>query len=210
MMTMTREERERLFTELFNAHHTQVLAYCRRRLAADVAEDAVADTFSAAWTNLDHLRNDPLIWLFSLARGAVSHQRRRLARIARLNERSASLEPAVATPDHAESVAWQEAFDAAFEQLSETAREVLRVSVWEGLSASEGASVLGCSTTAFKVRLHRARRRLRQLLDADAPSQVAIHNNTSAINRTTEPPHTRAFARPSLVELAIPLPKEST
>jgi hypothetical protein len=36
---------------------------------------------------------------------------------------------------------------------------------WEGLSTAETAVVLGCSRAAAKVRLHRARRKLRRKLD---------------------------------------------
>jgi RNA polymerase sigma-70 factor (ECF subfamily) len=46
---------------------------------------------------------------------------------------------------------------------------VLRLTTWEGLGPTETAAVLGCSTTAVKVRLHRARQRLRAALSrADA------------------------------------------
>jgi DNA-directed RNA polymerase specialized sigma24 family protein len=42
---------EQRFAELFRAHHAQVLAYCRRRLPHDLADDAVAETFA---TGLAH------------------------------------------------------------------------------------------------------------------------------------------------------------
>jgi hypothetical protein len=77
------------------------------------------------------------------------------------------------TTDHAESTGWQDPFRAAFDQLSEPEREVLRITAWEGLNTTEGATVLSCSVAAFKVRLHRARRHFRRLLDADGTNQVA-------------------------------------
>jgi RNA polymerase sigma-70 factor (ECF subfamily) len=57
---------------------------------------------------------------------------------------------------------------AAFESLSERDREVLRLVHWESLSTREAAAVLGCSETAMKVRLHRARSRLRRLVNTDS------------------------------------------
>ena len=39
------------------------------------------------------------------------------------------------------------------------------LAAWEELSGSEAARVLGCSATAYRIRLHRARRRLRERLD---------------------------------------------
>lgn len=186
----TDADRKQQFTELFSAHHTKVLAYARRRLPADVADDAVADAFLAAWRNLEHLSGDPLLWLYGLARGAVSNNRRGLVRIARLNERSVALGPVGQSPDHAESTGWQDPFKAAFDQLSEPEREVLRITAWEGLNTTEGATVVSCSVAAFKVRLHRARRHFRRLLDADGTNQVAEADEPPQLDLSPRPrPH---------------------
>jgi len=57
--------------------------------------------------------------------------------------------------------------------LSETEREVLLLSAWEELSSAEAARVLGCSATAYRIRLHRARRRLRERLAQADPGEPA-------------------------------------
>jgi RNA polymerase sigma factor (sigma-70 family) len=49
--------------------------------------------------------------------------------------------------------------------LSERDRAALLLVAWEGLSTAEMAVALGCSRAAAKVRLHRARRKLRRKLD---------------------------------------------
>ena len=46
---------------------------------------------------------------------------------------------------------------------------MLRLVAWDGLDVREGAEVLGCSQGAFRVRLHRARRKLARRLDAAKP-----------------------------------------
>jgi hypothetical protein len=43
------------FVELYERYYGAILAYCRRRTAADRAEDAVADTFLTAWRRIDDL-----------------------------------------------------------------------------------------------------------------------------------------------------------
>jgi RNA polymerase sigma-70 factor (ECF subfamily) len=43
--------------------------------------------------------------------------------------------------------------------------EILRLASWEQLDTDEIAYVLGCSRTAAKVRLHRARRRIAARLE---------------------------------------------
>ena len=64
---------------------------------------------------------------------------------------------------------------AALDALRERDRELLRLAVWEQLDTADGAATLGCSVAAYKVRLHRARRRLELLLAAsDAPAENLI------------------------------------
>lgn len=167
-------DRERRFTKLFDEHYGAVLAYCRRRLGPDLADDAVAETFLAAWRSLDPPSgDDALPWLYSLARGAVANSRRRSERLGRLSERVAKLEPGQLGLDHSDYAGWQDHFAAAFAALSPADREVLRLVTWEGLDPAAGSVAFGCSTAAFKVRLHRARRRLRRLLDTDDAANPA-------------------------------------
>jgi RNA polymerase sigma-70 factor (ECF subfamily) len=52
----------------------------------------------------------------------------------------------------------------ALEQLGDSDREIILLSSWEGLDLRALAPTLGCSRGAAAVRLHRARRRLRQAL----------------------------------------------
>lgn len=155
------------FTVLYEAHYAKVLAYCRRRLPADVASDAVAETFAAAWRNLDRLSGDPLLWLYGLARGVVSNQRRGLARAARLHQRVQGLATPDGGMDHVDDVGSEDTLLEALEQLTPSQQEALRLTTWEELTPTEAAAVVGCSPSAFKVRVFRARRRMRQLLEAD-------------------------------------------
>lgn len=208
--TMTEVSRQQLFSELFEAYYTKVLAYARRRVGADAASDVVAETFLAAWINLERLSGDPLPWLYSLARGATSHHLRSLARRTRLRGRIALRDPGSATPDHADTVGWEDTFDAAFRQLRGAEREVLRIVVWEGLSGRGGAAALGCSVTAFKVRLHRARRHLRRLLDIDEANQVSAVSPQQAVQPATAHGSALPSIRPSFADpAAAPLPRET-
>lgn len=47
----------------------------------------------------------------------------------------------------------------ALARLTDRDRDVLMLTAWDGLGTQEAARVAGCSTTAFGVRVHRARRR---------------------------------------------------
>lgn len=160
-------EREDQFTSLYRAHYGQVLAYCRRRLPPDAAADAVAEAFVAAWRNLDRMPGEPLLWLYGIARGAVSNQRRRMERSSRLRARLGRIAADLREPDHSDRIGWEDPVLAALHRLSAVEREALCLCAWEGLDLSQAAVVAGCSTAALKVRLFRARRHMRQLLDAE-------------------------------------------
>jgi RNA polymerase sigma-70 factor (ECF subfamily) len=171
---------EQRFIELFRAHHAEVLAYCRRRLTYDLADDAVAETFVLAWRALARAPDDQRLWLLGLARGSVANLRRRRDRFARLGDRLARLDQPRPERDHAETTGWQGPFMTAFASLSEDDQEVLRLTTWEGLGPADTAAVLGCSTSAVKVRLHRARRRLRKALgEAEAATAVPLARSSS-------------------------------
>lgn len=171
VMNETRVEadcRARRFTELFGTYYGRVLGYARRRVGADVAQDVVAETFCAAWRNLDALPPEPLPWLYRTAHFAVANQRRALARSGRLDARARLLLTGdEIARDHSDLVAADMELAAAFRSLSEADREVLRLAAWEGLSAAAMGAVIGCSAAAAKARLRRARWRLSRKLGAD-------------------------------------------
>jgi RNA polymerase sigma factor (sigma-70 family) len=178
MTTESWDAQER-FTGLVRAHHAAIRAYVRRRVPPTLVDDLVAETFLAAWRNFSRIEDDSLIWLYGIARGIVANGHRGQARQRQLAERLAcSLTPLV-VEDHAELIGATDAFAAAFAELSESEQEVLRLAILEGLGSSEGARVLRCSPAAFKVRLHRARRRLRYLLD----ELDQVHTMPLAISR---------------------------
>lgn len=169
--------RARQFTDLFGRYYSPVLAYARRRVGADLAQDVVAETFLAAWRNLDDLPPRPLPWLYRTANFAVANQRRTLARRGRLHDRARLLLPGSdVAHDHSELIAADMELAAAFRSLSEADREVLRLAAWEGLAVAAIGTVLGCSAVAAKARLYRARQRLSRKLGADRhePREQAV------------------------------------
>jgi RNA polymerase sigma-70 factor (ECF subfamily) len=165
----------RQFTELFTANYGLVLAYARRRVGADLAQDVVADTFLAAWRNVDALPTEPLPWLYRAAHLAVANQRRALARRGRLDDRARLEAASITVLDHSELVAADMELAAAFRALSEADREVLRLAAWEGLGPGAIGAVLGCSAVAAKARLYRARRRLSRQLGTGV-AQLELHS----------------------------------
>jgi RNA polymerase sigma-70 factor (ECF subfamily) len=147
------------FEAIFRAHYDELLRFAVRRVGPDAAADVVADAFLVAWRRRADIPAEAArLWLFGVAGNLIKNERRGQLRRARLLRRVAA-ETISADSDSAEDER-SGPVAAAFETLSEADREALRLTEWEQLSAAEAAIVLGCSAAAFRVRLHRARRRL--------------------------------------------------
>jgi len=158
---------------MYRKYERRVLAYALRRGPVEAAKDAVADTFLAAWRRFDELPEDPLPWLIEATRRTLANQRRSAARQARLAERLAS--ESVPRPDAAFAGGITDgSVRAALARLEVADREVLALVAWDGLTPSQGARSLGCSAAAFRVRLHRARRRFERAL-AEFAAEHEVH-----------------------------------
>jgi RNA polymerase sigma-70 factor (ECF subfamily) len=189
------------FTEMFRAFHAPVTAYARRRVPLETAQDVVAATFLAAWRHRDTLPGDPLPWLYRAAALEVSAQIRTDRRRLRLWERISQARSDPSESDHADQVAMAAHWKAAFAALSEGDREVLRLTAWEQLGPKQASVIMGCSPVAFKVRLHRARRRLEALVDGDQsrlrePTKSGSPERPLLLNSNSDCPPTIETAPP--------------
>ena len=154
----TAGERER-FVALYEAHGAAVLAYARRRVGADEAEDVLAETFLVAWRRRRDVPADALPWLYAVAGNVVRNRARAARRRDALQARMVGAAPAAGAdpapdPKLGEALARLKAID----------REALLLTAWEGLTPERAARAAGCSRATFHVRLHRARARLAQAL----------------------------------------------
>ena len=153
---MKRSAEER-FQEIYERHSEAVRAYVRRRSAPDAVDDVLADTFLVCWRNVARVPDEPLPWLYAVARKTLANERRSATRRAA---------PAPAQRDGAVPPIEEDPILArAFALLTEHDREILRLIAWEQLSLREAATALGCSHVACRVRFHRARRRLAMHLE---------------------------------------------
>jgi RNA polymerase sigma-70 factor (ECF subfamily) len=136
----------------------------------DAAQDVVSETFLVAWRRMPMLPDDEeLPWLLGVARRVVANAVRARARDVRLDRHLRAALAAgvgVVEPDHAHALCARDEVLTTLAKLNPRDQESLQLVAWEGLDLRDAARVVGCSTTAFAVRLHRARRRLAQLLDA--------------------------------------------
>ncbi|ROQ05615.1 RNA polymerase sigma-70 factor (ECF subfamily) [Rathayibacter sp. PhB93] len=152
-----------VFEELFAANFTDLIRFVRRRAPEHLVDDVVAETFLVAWRRRRDLPAHPRPWLFATASNVLRNARRRETREQLIAER-VWLPEAVAADSSTEIDALN-----ALRSLSEADQEVLSLHVWEDLSDTEAAKVLGCSRAAFSMRLSRAKKRYAAILDPTRP-----------------------------------------
>lgn len=175
--------RER-FESIFVRHHSAVDAYVRRRMGPEQREDVVADTFLVAWRRLDDVPDDARAWLIAVARNIMATERRATTRrrslLMRLMATEASANDGGGVDDDVGVV------QDALARLSEKDREAITLIAWDELTPREASVVLGESAGSFRVRLHRARRRLRRHLESAGRSVSRADCHDAANPRLVE------------------------
>jgi RNA polymerase sigma factor (sigma-70 family) len=158
------------FERFYREHVEAVQRFVARRvdepyLAADLTADVFVAAIESART-YRRSRGEPVAWLFGIARNVVVGERRRSARSMRATARVRGRE-LVGEDDLAALHARIDAESAARALHSELAglpaseRAVLELVALDGLTVVEAARALGINPVAARVRLHRARRSLR-------------------------------------------------
>ncbi|MGH3408417.1 MAG: RNA polymerase sigma factor, partial [Streptosporangiaceae bacterium] len=161
------------FGRFYRRHEQRVLSYAIARCAnaTDVA-DVAGETFLVALGSASRFSDDggdAIPWLFGIARRVLAHHRRSFTRRQRLIRRLGGL-PSLG-PDEAAAV--EAAIDAsrlapqlaaALATLRPKDQELLRLVGGDGLSPAQAGAVLGMNPNTARVRLSRARARLRGLL----------------------------------------------
>ncbi|MHA4816578.1 RNA polymerase sigma factor [Streptomyces aculeolatus] len=158
------------FEAFYRAHVDAVERFIARRVAdPHRVADLTAEVFLATIESAEGYRPSrgaPIAWLYGVARNVLAGDRRRSAR-----ERDAGLRLAGRRLVEAEDIArLDERIDAeaqartlyeAMEQLPAHERAVLELVALDGLTVSEAGRALGIRAPTARVRLHRARRRVR-------------------------------------------------
>jgi RNA polymerase sigma factor (sigma-70 family) len=171
------------FEALYRAAGTAVLGYALRRAASrEDALDVVAETFLVAWRRRMDIPADPeevRPWLFGIARRCLADVERSAERAGRLGARLADALDATVVPDPALRVAADgdhRLVREAMGQLSAADRELISLIAWEALTPTQAATALGLTPAATRVRLHRARTRLKSALSTTTHPEEADHD----------------------------------
>lgn len=171
------EERRHSFEVLYRATLPSVRSYARRRAAPDIAEDVVASTFLTAWRRYDEAITGGLPWLYKTARFSLANHQRAERRQIRVAQRVLDAGEAP-TPDAMAEADDRSLVLGAIQRLDEDDREILQLVYWEHLTVKAVAMVLDCRPGTAAVRLHRARRKLRDALSAPPDPALPLRHPT--------------------------------
>jgi RNA polymerase sigma-70 factor (ECF subfamily) len=163
---------ERAWGELVAMTHREVYTLCLRILRdPDDAAEATQDAYLKAWRGLAGFRGDSMFgtWLYRVAtNAALSKQRSRTRRKSRETGTTDEVLTEQAGPDSTEGSgdARMELarVDEALALLPEHYRTAILLRDVYGLSMDEAAKRMKCTPTAAKVRVHRGRKRLKELV----------------------------------------------
>lgn len=164
-----------IFEAFYREHVDAIQTFIARRVAEpDRVADLTAEAFLAAIGaahRYQPARGTPKAWLYGIARTVVAIDRRRAGRERAREERlraSALLDEDDATRIEAriEAAAKLRHLYEAMDRLSESERAVLELVAIDELSVAEAAAAAGVRPVTARVRLHRARRKLRAELEA--------------------------------------------
>jgi RNA polymerase sigma-70 factor, ECF subfamily len=144
-----RVELERLYREEGNRLWWALLAYSGDR---DIASDAVSEAFAQALRRGEALTS-PMAWIWKAAFRVAAGELQRRNRLAPLSDEGTyEMAPAGALL-------------AALKKLSPRQRGVIVLHDYAGYRLTEVAEILGTAGPTARVHLHRARKRLRELLE---------------------------------------------
>jgi RNA polymerase sigma-70 factor (ECF subfamily) len=165
------------FEALYRAHAGRLFGLVSRMLAsAPEAEDVLQDVFINAHRKMGSFRGESSLgtWLYRLAvNHCLDHLRSRAARMARSTDSldvEDAVEPAAVEPRVPTAVSRID-LERAITQLPDGCRMAFVLHDVEGLDHKEVAEALGITEGTSKSQVHKARMRLRGLLDPASQSR---------------------------------------
>jgi RNA polymerase sigma-70 factor (ECF subfamily) len=160
------------FDALLRTHHRALHAHVRVVYPGAEADAVVNAIFTRLWLHLDQVPDHAVrTWLRAAARHEVLNTARSERRWHALNDKVARLEAsATIAPLDIDVMADLQLVLHALAGLTTSDRQILLMTALEDLSTDDLAEILGVRPNAVKVRLSRARARLRSaVLEQDQP-----------------------------------------
>ncbi|MBK9247434.1 MAG: RNA polymerase sigma factor [Ignavibacteria bacterium] len=153
---------ERAFGELYSRHSPRVFAYCRRILGdRERAQDAFQDTFVKFYQSAqqDRIMTNVPAFLLRIARNLCLNAQRTRHQTVQFEDYHASM-----SDEPAEKTELLKLITTALELLPDDYREAFVLREYDGLSYQEIAEITNSSMATVKIRLFRAKQKIRDVL----------------------------------------------
>ena len=161
----------KLLAELYDKYREEILLYVYSLChSMEAAEDITQEVFVKAILSLPNQHENFRAWLYMVARNLTYNYSRKDKNKAKAVEELKHGSPY--EPDISEKVVLDERYRELYEaisKLNETYREILILQYFSNMSLKEVAKVLGLTHENARVLAHRARKRLREILEGNQP-----------------------------------------
>lgn len=164
------------FSELYRRFEARLYGFLTRRLAFE-SKSLAPDLFQKTWLKVHHARGqfEPSrkfsTWIFTIAHNTLRDEWRLSSASTPIDDPS-DLDALPSTDDVELTFARKEELiqlEAALTQISESQREALILSDWEGFSTREVSETIGVAEATARQLISRARRRVRQIMKGEVP-----------------------------------------
>ncbi|GCB47573.1 RNA polymerase sigma factor [Streptomyces sp. NL15-2K] len=193
-----------LFEEFYRRHVDAVMRFVARRVDdPHTAADLTAEIFLAVLDSAHSYRprlGSETAWLYGIARNVVSSERRRVAREAERDlrfsgRRLLEADDILRIEDRLDAESPGRRVLAALARLPEGERAVMELIAVDQLTVTEAAAALGIRQVTARVRLHRARKVLREEADVKVPETNPPAVQASSTGAGTPDPSLLQVAR---------------
>jgi RNA polymerase sigma-70 factor (ECF subfamily) len=188
------------FHKIYSEYYPRIVGYLRRIVGESVAEDVAQETFVKAGKALETFRGDSQLstWIYRIATNAAMDHVRNRSSLKRAPEEPLQEEYEAEVKDiwtgekkpslETSLIRGQmnECIRGIVEKLPANYRVVITLSELEGLTNSEIAEILQVTLDTVKIRLHRARAKLKAELETQC-SFYHDERNELACDRKTTP-----------------------
>lgn len=177
LMGSFQEGDENAFVELYDRYNRRLYGYCVKMLGDRVlAQDLFQEIFIRVSRKRHHFRGGNFSgWLFAIARNQCLNALRDTVSHTSLDDVGAVL----AAPEDELYDETSEILKEAIEKLPEEMKEALVLRVYSGFSYQEIAEITGAKLATVKVRIHRAKLRLHDMLQPYFADQFSKQNSTT-------------------------------
>lgn len=151
---------ENLFRKYYNEALLYVFSFCHNRA---LAEDLVQEAYMRAIRSIDEEKNGFKFWLFKVCRNLYFDTLRKNKKVEAITSDMPSNESLV------DDVIQKDEYRALYKAISllkDDFREIVRLYYFDSMSVKEIASIVDESVDNVKIKLYRARLKLKDILEA--------------------------------------------